>query len=67
MGFTELLTVIFIVLKLVGVITWSWFWVFSPLIIVYGIILALYLLGCVLTLLGIATVDKSIRHKRGRW
>ncbi|WP_447402339.1 hypothetical protein ACE1MS_11805 [Lysinibacillus sp. fkY74-1] len=65
MGLTEILTIIFVVLKLVGVITWSWLWVFSPLIIVYGIILALYLLGCALTFLGIATVDKSI--KRGRW
>lgn len=30
-GFTGLLTVAFIVLKLVGVITWSWWWVLSPL------------------------------------
>lgn len=24
--------VVFLVLKLIGVITWPWFWVFSPLI-----------------------------------
>ena len=30
-GFTTLLTVAFIVLKLCNVITWSWWWVLSPL------------------------------------
>lgn len=30
-GFTGLLTVAFIVLKLTGVIAWSWWWVLSPL------------------------------------
>lgn len=30
-GFTDLLTVAFIVLKLCGVIAWSWWWVLSPL------------------------------------
>lgn len=33
MGFTELLTVVFIVLKLIGVISWSWFLVLLPEII----------------------------------
>lgn len=30
-GFTELLLVGFIILKLCKVITWSWWWVLSPL------------------------------------
>lgn len=30
-GFTGVLTVAFIVLKLCGVITWSWIWVISPI------------------------------------
>lgn len=30
-GFVGLLTIAFIVLKLVGVITWSWVWVLGPL------------------------------------
>ena len=30
-GFAGLLTIVFIVLKLVGVISWSWLWVLSPL------------------------------------
>ena len=30
-GFTSLLTIVFIILKLCGIITWSWWWVLSPL------------------------------------
>lgn len=30
-GFSGLLTIVFIVLKLCGVINWSWIWVFSPM------------------------------------
>ena len=30
-GFAGLLTVAFVVLKLCGVISWSWWWVLSPL------------------------------------
>ena len=33
MGFTELLTIVFIVLKLIGVIEWSWWLVLLPEII----------------------------------
>lgn len=29
--FADLLTIVFIVLKLCGIITWSWWWVLSPL------------------------------------
>lgn len=30
-GFAGLLTIVFIVLKLIGVISWSWLWVLAPL------------------------------------
>ena len=30
-GFPGLLTIVFIVLKLTGIITWSWWWVLCPL------------------------------------
>lgn len=30
-GFAGLLTIVFVVLKLIGEITWSWLWVLSPL------------------------------------
>lgn len=30
-GFTGLLTILFIALKLLGIITWRWVWVLSPI------------------------------------
>lgn len=42
-GFTGLLTIAFIVLKLCKVIDWSWWWVVSPILISIG--LCLLLLG----------------------
>ena len=30
-GFVSLLTILFITLKLLNIITWSWLWVLSPL------------------------------------
>ncbi len=37
-GFTGLLTIVFITLKLTGYIDWSWWWVLSPILIVLGIL-----------------------------
>ena len=37
-GFTGLLQLLFIALKLVGVINWSWLWVLSPTWISLGIV-----------------------------
>ena len=34
-GFTGLLTIVFIILKLVGTIDWSWWWVLCPLWITF--------------------------------
>lgn len=36
-GFCGLLTIVFIVLKLLGIVNWSWFWVLSPLIFSIGL------------------------------
>ena len=36
-NFTGLLTLVFIVLKLCGVVTWSWWWVLSPIWISIGV------------------------------
>lgn len=36
-GFLGLLTIVFIALKLVGVIAWSWLWVLAPLWIGFAI------------------------------
>lgn len=47
-GFCEVLAIVFIVLKLVGVITWSWWWVLSPI----WIPLAIALVIAVIALIG---------------
>lgn len=36
MGFTELLTIVFIVLKLIGIIDWKWIFVILPELIAAG-------------------------------
>lgn len=43
MDFGSWLTLIFVTLKLVGFITWSWWWVLSPIWIGAGIFLAVFL------------------------
>ena len=44
----ELLLVVFIVLKLTGVITWSWWWVLSPLWIPLAIALIVTIIFLIL-------------------
>lgn len=39
-GFVLLLTAVFIILKLLGEITWSWWWVLSPVWVVATIVFA---------------------------
>ncbi len=53
-GFAGLLTIAFIVLKLVGVIAWSWWWVLSPLWIGF----ALFVVVLLIVLLVIAVSDR---------
>lgn len=45
LSFIEVLQLIFIVLKLIGVIHWSWFWVLSPLwgYIIFVIVILVWL------------------------
>lgn len=46
-GFTGLLTIVFIALKITGYIAWSWWWVLAPLWI--GALLALALVVIILS------------------
>ena len=46
-GFAGFLTIVFVVLKLLGVIAWSWWWVLSPawisisfVVLIFAIVLA---------------------------
>ena len=45
--FVLIATTTFIVLKLLGIITWSWFWVLSPLIFYIGLILLVIAIGII--------------------
>ena len=47
MGFTELLTIVFIVLKLTGHIAWPWLLVLSPTLIGLALFLALFIIGAI--------------------
>ena len=42
LGLSGILTIIFVVLRLVGVIDWNWWWVFSPILIDIGASAILY-------------------------
>ena len=50
-GFTGLLTIVFIILKLVGTIDWSWWWVLSPLWITFALCMLIFIL--ILIVIGI--------------
>ena len=43
-GFTGLLTILFICLKLINVISWSWWWVLSPIWISFAIIILILII-----------------------
>lgn len=53
-GFLGLLTIAFIVLKLMGVITWSWVWVLAPSWIPLSV--------CLVVLLVVKIAIKIIEH-----
>jgi hypothetical protein len=57
MGFTEILTILFVALKLFGVINWSWWLVCLPEIIA----LAVYLIVWICALGSINRTHKTIR------
>lgn len=51
LGFASVLTIVFVVLKLLGIITWSWVWVLSPLWISFLLGVTIVLLVFVVGLL----------------
>jgi len=50
-GFSGLLTILFIGLKLTNHIDWSWWWVLSPIWIVLAVILIIFIVLAVLEVL----------------
>lgn len=55
LGLPGILTIIFVTLKLLGVIAWSWLWVLSPLWITAIVVVAFVVLGAL------------VGSKRGLW
>lgn len=47
-GFIGLLTILFIGLKLTGYISWSWWWVLSPLWIGFASVMAILLIFAII-------------------
>lgn len=45
MGFCEILTIVFVVLKLLGVVSWSWWLVFLPEIIAVVIYVGIFIVN----------------------
>ena len=63
MGFTEILTIVFIVLKLIGTINWSWWLVLLPEIIsgtFYILVLCLYINTTI-------SIKKEMRDMINKW
>lgn len=56
MGFVSTLTLIFVVLKILKLIDWSWIWVLSPAWISGGLVLIAF-----------GTIMVAGRLKKGRW
>lgn len=57
-----ILTVAFVVLKLTGVIKWSWIWVFSPMWIVALIDICMIIIG----IIALVAMERRTRTKRER-
>ena len=69
-GFIGLLTVAFIVLKLTGVITWSWWWVLAPawiglatilsVLVVFASVFAVFVIGVAI----VKTITSIVRRNK---
>jgi hypothetical protein len=60
-GFTGLLTLVFIILKLCNVITWSWLWVLAPAWI--PLALCITVIAFIYSVIGLATLVERIKKK----
>ena len=49
-GFTGLLTIVFVILKLLGKIDWSWWWVLSPLWISFLLVMVFFVMVLIIEL-----------------
>lgn len=65
LSLTTILTIIFVILKLCGVLSWSWWWVLSPLwgsLAIFIIVSVLVWLFCCIA----ATIKEKRENKKKR-
>lgn len=46
-SFCGALTILFVALKLTGVISWPWLWVWSPLLISYAVFILFFIIALI--------------------
>lgn len=63
MGFTEVLTIIFIVLRLLNIIDWNWFLVLLPEIIA----LTIYLIVVIIGIFQYRSINKEFKRMKDKF
>ncbi|MFJ7183116.1 transmembrane Fragile-X-F protein [Lysinibacillus xylanilyticus] len=58
MGIAEVLTIVFVVLKITNVITWSWWLVLLPAIISFSIYALILVMKLVMVMIAVVAVKK---------
>lgn len=59
-GFVSLLQIVFITLKLCKVIDWSWWWVMSPFLISFSILML------ILAVCGVVLLVLAVKHSKAK-
>lgn len=67
MGFTEVLTIIFIALKLLGVISWSWWLVLLPEILAFVVYAIMVISAVVVNVKAHRNIQKSMEDFDRKW
>lgn len=65
-GFTGILTIIFVLAKIFNKITWSWWWVFSPIWLPIATIIGIFMVifgGGLLLILGAGLLEYCFKKK----
>lgn len=60
-GFTTILFIVFLVLKLTNTITWSWWWITCPLWGPFALLIGFILIICIIGIICGADVAESIK------
>lgn len=64
MGICEVLTIIFVVCKIFGVISWSWWLVLLPEIIAFILYIFIFCMPFILTFIEYRSIHKEFRERK---